>query len=584
MVKRTTRKAKKAVSGNIIKFKDKTRNIISLVASILIGLTLLISGTGKIIGAEGVPAQVVDFISNIIPEIFITPATLSFLYDIFIPHVVPWAEFILGACLLIGFLPRLMAVLTIPLLLSFLGTNVWSIIQGGYATCASCFGFWEKYLGSLTPVQSLIYDLVLIAFAILIIIFYPGGFLSSRKWLENIAKRNKKLDTATIKSRISEFGNSLPDFSSKALIYLRSIGGKARQHPYVALAVGICLLGVVSYGVVAAFTYTAAHKNDMREKIPVISDVHVEVSETSAVISWTTDKPAINSIEIYTKDRVLIATATDENQVTVHQISVDGLLSDNTYFFKILSADKQALPEEGSFKTLAIIPLTISDVKVSDFIESSATLTWVTSKPATGEVEYWVKGSKDRQTVSSDESTTQHSINLTSLKTNAIYQYLVKSTDASGQQAVSPELTTSAQIGKHAPNFTLNSLDGKTVSLSDYRGKLVMLNFWIWSCSACRQKMAIIQEASTRIPAKKMAILTVHFMGRESAIRSYAEGEKFTVPILLDPEGTVTDLYNVNAFSTIFFIDGDGIIRSIDPEFSNAEELEDIFTTLLKGM
>jgi len=96
--------------------------------------------------------------------------------------------------------------------------------------------------------------------------------------------------------------------------------------------------------------------------------------------------------------------------------------------------------------------------------------------------------------------------------------------------------------------------------------------------------MAIIQEASTRIPAKKMAILTVHFMGRESAIRSYAEGEKFTVPILLDPEGTVTDLYNVNAFSTIFFIDGDGIIRSIDPEFSNAEELEDIFTTLLKGM
>ncbi len=574
------------MSDKILKFKWKTEDIISLVASVLIGLTLLVSGTGKLLGVEETPAQVVDFISNVLPSIFITPVILSFIYDIFIPHFVPWAEFILGVCLLIGFLPRLMAVLTMPLLLAFMGTNLWSIVQGGYATCASCFGIWEKYFGALTPVQSLIYDLVLLVFAILIIIFHQGCYLSSRKWLENLAKGKKKFDAATLKLRISEFGSLLRDSASKALIYVRPIGGKARQHPYIALVVSICLLGLVAYGIVAAFTYPTTPKNDIREETPVVYDVHVEVSQTSAIISWTTDKPAINSIEVYTKDRLSITIVTDQKPVTAHQMLVGGLIPDATYYFKILFDDKQALPEERSFTALAAVtsPLSISNVRVSDMTESSVTITWITNRPATSEVEYWVSGSKDRNAISNDTLTTQHNINLTSLEADAIYHYQVKSIDAGGKQAVSPELAMSAQIGKRALDFTLNSLDGKTISLSDYRGKLVMLDFWLWSCSACREKMAIIQEASARMPAKKMVILAIHFMGRESVIRSYAEGEKLTVPVLLDFKGEVADLYNVNAFSTIFFIDSDGIIRLIDPEFSNAEELENIFNILLKDM
>jgi len=572
MMKRMAKK-RKATQGKIIKSKEKNKNIVSLVTGVLIGLTLLVSGTGKIISAEGVPAQVVDFISNIVPDIFITPATLSFLYDILIPHIFPWAEFILGTCLLIGFLPRLMAVLTIPLLLSFLGTNLWAIIHGGYATCASCFGIWEQYFGSLSPAQSLIYDLVLIAFAIVVIIFHPGGFLSSRNWLENLGKGKKKLDAATIKLTISEFGSRLRDFGSKALIYLKAIGGKARQHPYIALVAGICVLGLVAYGIVAASSRPAAH---------IVSDIHVTVSETSAVISWTTDKPAINSIEIYKEDRSFITTVTDENPVNVHLIPVEGLLPDSTYFFKILSTDKQALSKVSSFKTLAIKPFTISDIRASYINESSATITWVSSRPATGEVQYWVQASQGKQTALSGELATQHSINLTSLEANAIYHYQVRSVDASGTQAISPQFTISAQIGKPAPDFILNSLDGKTISLSDYQGKLVMLDFWMWTCTACREKLSIIQEAHARIPPEKMAILTIHFMGREPVIRSYVEGEKLIAPVLLDPDGTVTDLYHVNVFPTVLFIDGDGIIRLIDPRFSNAEELENIFNNLLE--
>jgi peroxiredoxin len=234
-------------------------------------------------------------------------------------------------------------------------------------------------------------------------------------------------------------------------------------------------------------------------------------------------------------------------------------------------------------ETSAVI--SISDIKVSDIIKSSATITWVTNKPATSEVEYWSQSSKDRQTASSDELTTQHSINLTSLEADTIYHYQVKSIDASGKQAVSPKLALSDKIGKPAPDFILNSLDGRTIKLSDYQGKLVMLDFWALSCSDCIEHMSIIQEASVRIPAKKMAILTIHFTGKESEIRRYADVEELTVPILLDSDGAVTYfLYNVKSLPTTFFIDDDGIIRLIDPEFSNAEELENIFINSLKGL
>jgi peroxiredoxin len=136
-------------------------------------------------------------------------------------------------------------------------------------------------------------------------------------------------------------------------------------------------------------------------------------------------------------------------------------------------------------------------------------------------------------------------------------------------------------IGKHAPDFILNSLDGGTIRLSDYRGKWVILDFWIWTCSACRAKLPIIEEFYTRIPKEKLAILAIHYKGRESIIRTYVKGENLTFPILVDPEAVVCDLYNVHAFPTFFFIDGDGIIRLIDPEFSSVEELENIFNTML---
>ena len=163
--------------------RQRTATIVCLASRYIIGLTFLLSSTGKVFGFEETSSQIIDFISYITPDVLLTPATVFFLFDIFIPYIFPWVEFILACFLIIGLIPRLTAVLCLPVILAFIGTNIWAIVAGGYTTCANCFGMWEQVFGSLTPVQALIYDSIILVLAIIIIIAYKGHFLASDKWL-----------------------------------------------------------------------------------------------------------------------------------------------------------------------------------------------------------------------------------------------------------------------------------------------------------------------------------------------------------------------------------------------------------------
>jgi uncharacterized membrane protein YphA (DoxX/SURF4 family) len=164
--------------------RNRTRAIVSLVASIIVGVTLIAAGTGKAIGFGEVPGQTVEFIGDVLPKAFINSTTVFVIYEVFIPYIFPAAEMLLGIFLLIGFVPRLAAVLSLPLTVAFMANNVWAI-RGGldkYPECA-CFGIWEELFGGLTPVQSLGYDIGLLVLAVVIILLHPGIFLSSREWL-----------------------------------------------------------------------------------------------------------------------------------------------------------------------------------------------------------------------------------------------------------------------------------------------------------------------------------------------------------------------------------------------------------------
>jgi len=169
---------------------NKTRAIVSLVASILVGLTLVIAGSGKLIGFGEVPGQTIEFIGDILPEAWITPGSVYFLFEIFVPYVLPITEMLLGLLLLVGLASRLVAILCIPLIAAFMTNNIWSIGQGldKFPECV-CFGIWETLFGGLTPAQSLVYDISLFVLVIVIIFVHPGRFLASRAWLEKLITR-----------------------------------------------------------------------------------------------------------------------------------------------------------------------------------------------------------------------------------------------------------------------------------------------------------------------------------------------------------------------------------------------------------
>jgi peroxiredoxin len=121
-------------------------------------------------------------------------------------------------------------------------------------------------------------------------------------------------------------------------------------------------------------------------------------------------------------------------------------------------------------------------------------------------------------------------------------------------------LTVAAAPGHLAPDFTLVTTEGETVSLSDYRGQVVVLNFWATWCGPCRFEMPDLQRMSEEL-AGEAVVLGVN-QGQDSAeITRFADTIGITYPLLLDENQITNNLYRVVALPTTYFIDADGVIQ-----------------------
>jgi len=122
----------------------------------------------------------------------------------------------------------------------------------------------------------------------------------------------------------------------------------------------------------------------------------------------------------------------------------------------------------------------------------------------------------------------------------------------------SSEESTVAEIGKKAPDFTLENLYGQTVSLSDYRGEVVIVNFWYTGCIYCHDMLPFLQELYDE---GGVVVLTVNPGESLSAVADYMEYYHLSLPVLFDNRQTVYQQYSVQYTPMTFFIDKDGILR-----------------------
>jgi peroxiredoxin len=239
-------------------------------------------------------------------------------------------------------------------------------------------------------------------------------------------------------------------------------------------------------------------------------------------------------------------------------------------------------------------PPVIQKVSLSDTTEASTIITWQTNEPATGEVKTC---NPEACNVSEPDETlvTQHSATLTDLKPNTTYHLIVISKDKDGNEArLEIELTTPAQppatppaisagpeLGKLAPDFTLPTLDGKELSLSQFRGKIVMVNLWQESCSACRSEMPYLQAIYEKWPGDKLEILAVDVGERDAFVQSFVDRQGLTYPILLDSDEAVYKIYQTPSIPATFFINADGIIKKIkEGRFTSESEIEGMLNSL----
>ena len=133
----------------------------------------------------------------------------------------------------------------------------------------------------------------------------------------------------------------------------------------------------------------------------------------------------------------------------------------------------------------------------------------------------------------------------------------------------STDISTSssrAVKGELAPEIVLQDLQGQTVKMSDYRGKVVILNFWASWCSPCKSEMPELDKAAQEFASGSDAVLlTVNMTdGTRETIdkaRQYVDGNKFSLPVLLDTEGKAAQAYNITSIPTTFIIDKQGVLN-----------------------
>lgn len=111
-----------------------------------------------------------------------------------------------------------------------------------------------------------------------------------------------------------------------------------------------------------------------------------------------------------------------------------------------------------------------------------------------------------------------------------------------------------------APNFMLKEIGGRKISLKEFRGKVVLVNFFSPSCSVCQKQASSFDKLDEVIKSKDAVFLSVAVEGREKDLLKYKEKFNLSVPILIDKDGSIAKAYRIRGHHETFFIDRKGKI------------------------
>ena len=126
--------------------------------------------------------------------------------------------------------------------------------------------------------------------------------------------------------------------------------------------------------------------------------------------------------------------------------------------------------------------------------------------------------------------------------------------------------------GQLAPDFALKSLSGENLRLSEFRGEVVMINFWATWCGPCRQEMPLLDELHQRYQKVGFRLLGVNIDDDRRSVIKMVRVLGLNFPVLLDERKHVSRLYDVDAMPATLLIDRTGIVRYIHQGYRSGYE------------
>jgi peroxiredoxin len=124
-------------------------------------------------------------------------------------------------------------------------------------------------------------------------------------------------------------------------------------------------------------------------------------------------------------------------------------------------------------------------------------------------------------------------------------------------------LASSGLTGQSAPDFALKSSSGDNLRLSEFRGDVVMVNFWATWCGPCRQEMPLLDELYSRYGRVGFSLLGVNIDDNQSKAMDMIAELGVSFPVLFDSSKQVSELYDVDAMPVTVLIDREGTVRYV---------------------
>ncbi len=149
------------------------------------------------------------------------------------------------------------------------------------------------------------------------------------------------------------------------------------------------------------------------------------------------------------------------------------------------------------------------------------------------------------------------------------------------QNTATGQNVSTVRIGQSLGNFTLTDLEGRNAKLSDYQGKVVLLNIWATWCPPCRAEMPDLQSFYSTHKDQGFVILAINAGDAKPDVQSFASSYQLSFPVLLDTQVEVIKRMGIFNYPTSVLIDRNGIVKNIQVGMYPPENLVADVTPLL---